>query len=112
MVLPADQDVVAAFDHVPGAAAVLVRVAQPVRRQVVDEDGGAALGGNPGIRSAARRVNAGIGDAQCSPAVHVHVGRAGFRRPDAFVRATQPAVRVRGHQGAIAEPGLFGHVYE
>jgi hypothetical protein len=54
-------------------------------------------------------VNAGIGDAQRGPAVHIHVGRPGFGGSDAFVRTTRPMVRVLGHQGAIAEPGLFCH---
>ena len=105
----ADQNVVAAFDHVSGAAAVLVPVAQAVRFQVVDENRGTSLGGDPGVGSAALGVNAGIGDAQRGPAVHIHVGRPGFRGSDAFVRATRPMVRVLGYQGAIAEPGLFCH---
>ena len=107
--LIADQNVVAAFDHVSGAAAVLVPVAQAVRFQVVDEDGGASLGGDPGVGPAALGVNAGIGDAQRGPAVHIHVGRPGFGGSDAFVRTTRPVVRVLGYQGAIAEPGLFCH---
>ena len=107
--LIADQNVVAAFDHVSGPAAVLVPVAQAVRFQVVDEDRGASLGGDPGIGPAAPGVNAGISDAQRGPAVHIHVGRPGFGGSDAFVRATRPMVRVLGHQGAIAEPGLFCH---
>jgi hypothetical protein len=107
--LIADQNVVAAFDHVSGAAAVLVPVTQAVRFQVVDEDGGTSIGGDPGVGPAAPGVNAGIGDAQRGPAVHIHVGRPGFGGSDAFVRATRPMVRVLRHQGAIAEPGLFWH---
>ncbi len=107
--LAADQNVVAAFDHVSGAAAVLVPVAQAVSFQVVDQDGSASLGGDPGVGSAAPGVNAGIGDAQRGPAVHFHVRRPGFRGSDAVVAAARPAVGVLGHLGAIAEAGLFGH---
>ena len=107
--LAADQNVVAAFDHVSGTAAVLVLVPQTVRFQVVDEDGSASLGGDPGVGSAAVGVNAGIGDAQSGPAVHFHVRRPAFRGPDAVMTAARPAVGVLGHPGAIAEAGLFCH---
>ena len=109
LLLIAHPNVVAAFDHVSGAAAVLVPVAQPMRFQVVDEDGRASLDGDPGVGSAAPRVNAGIGDSKSAPAVHFHVGRPAFRGADAFVRATRPAVRVLGYQRAITEAGLFWH---
>ena len=107
--LIADQNVVAAFDHVSGAAAVLVPVAQAVGFQVVDEDRGTPLGGDPGVGPAAPGVNAGIGNAQRRSVIDVRVGRPGLRGSDAFVRATRPMVSVLGHQGAIAEPGLMSN---
>jgi len=104
------QDVSAAFHHAAGASAVLIGVAQAVGFQVVDEDGAAALNGDPGIRPTASRVDPAVGDAQGRPAVHVHIGRTGLRRSDAFVRAVHPMVGVLGNEGAIAEPRLWLHM--
>ena len=107
--LATNQNVVAAINHMSGAAAMLVRVAQAVSFQVVDEDAAASFGGDPGVGSAALRVHAGIGDAKGGLVIDFHIGGAGLGRPDAFVRATRPVVRVLGDQGAVAETRLIPH---
>ena len=108
--LAAYQDVFTAFHHVAGAAAVLIGVAQAVSFQIVDEDAAAAFDRDPGVRPAASRVNAAVGDAQRRPAVHLHIGRTGLRGADAFVRAVNPVMGVLGNEGTIAEPRLGLHM--
>lgn len=107
--LAANQDVRAALDHVPWAAAVLVGVVQAVGLQVVDENGHTALDRYPGVGAATMGVNAVVGDPQGRTGVHHHVLRAGHGRAYAFVRATGPAVAVLRYQGIVAEPRLRLH---
>ena len=108
--LAANQNVGAAFNHVAGAAAVFVEVAQAMGLEVVDDYGLAAGNGHPGIGAATVRVVAGIGDAQGGAVIGDHVGRAGLGRTDADVRTPGAlSMVVRGHQGLIAEPALGLH---
>ena len=109
--LSASPNVGAAFHHVTRAAAMLVQVAQSVRRQVVDEDRRAALDRNPRVRTATKGVDPHIQDAQCRQVVHLHVRRSGLRRTDALVRAAPPPVVIHRHERLVAEPGLRLHCY-
>ena len=109
MPLIAHQNVLTAFDHIPRAAAVFVPITQTVRLQIVNKDRLAALDRDPRVRSAAVGMDAAICDAQRRAVVDFDIGRTGFCRSDAFVRATGPVVCIRGNQGLVAETGLFGH---
>ena len=108
--LAAHKHVFTAVDHVPRAAAVLIRVTQAVGFQIVDQDGAAALNGDPGIGPAASGMDTAVAAAQRRPAVPLHVGRPGLRRADALMRAIRQMVGVLRDQGAIAEPGLWLHI--
>src|ERR1035438_3863377 len=109
--LSARPHVGAALHHETGPAAVHVQVAQPVRRQVVDEDRRAALHRNPRVWTAAKRVDSHVQDAQRRQVVHQHVRRSGLRRTDTLVRAERLPVVIRRHIRLIAEPGLRLHCY-
>jgi hypothetical protein len=64
------ENVFTTLDHVADAAAMLVLVIQAVCLQIVDDYGRGALCRDPGLRTAARDMDALISDSQSGPAVH------------------------------------------
>jgi hypothetical protein len=107
--MSARQNVGAAFDHLPRPAAVLVAIALAVSGKIVDQNGGTAFHGDPGIRPAAGRVNARIAYPQRGPLIHHDIRRTGFRRADANVRAICPSMDVCRRERPVADSRLRLH---
>lgn len=104
-----DIHIPAGLDHSSSPAAVLRGVAQPNKRQAVEQDVRAACDGFPCIGSAALGVPALVAEAQGWTAIDEDVGGAACGRTlDAMGAAFVP-VRVAGAVGFVSESASQGH---